>query len=248
MLLWQRIEWHKRHTFLSKLFFFSAVMHGALLFVVLFFYKGENFTHVINLDSYDMTVMFLPFQKTVAAQPAPAGAQQGRSGLKVVKTSSKKKKQVVAQLPPATALVAEIKKKKKKEVKNQQPVVAKKEEKVAHQKIEQPQEEPIAVAQTDAQESSDENILYAGQQDLAALALREELRDEIEHAWHPPVGLAAGRSCTVRILIDWQGKAEEIVFEESSHILAFDTSVRHALLTMKFPKSSYGKELILPFH
>jgi hypothetical protein len=74
------------------------------------------------------------------------------------------------------------------------------------------------------------------------------LLSEIEQAWHPPVGIASGKSCKVRVLVGWQGTIEEIIFEEPSNIAAFDVSVRHALLTMKFPKSSFGKELILPFH
>jgi|GEM_PF-6251858 hypothetical protein len=266
MLLWQRIGWPKRYTFLSKLLLLSALGHSTLLFFILFFYKGENFTYSLNLDAQDMTVLFLPFQKTVATQKIVTTAQvagnakSGSSRLKVINSSNKSAKnkntktknknaleKALAKTPETALAQAEEKKGK-----NKKADVAKKidepksEEKiVAQQEPAQPKEETIKPEVVDL---FDEEAVYVGQQDLNALELRQELLQEIEQAWRPPVGLATNKICKVRVLVDWKGKAEDIVFEESSQIVAFDASVRHALLTMQFPKSSYGKELILPFH
>ncbi len=258
MLLWQRIAWHKRYTFLSKLFLFSALIHSSLLFAIFFLYRGENSTQHINLDRHDITVMFLPFQKTVERAPVVARSEvQGQAGFRVVKTLSKNKNEsskgpkkngpVSLGSASKTSFVADVKKANKKQVKSKKQIKSvKKEEKIIAQKIIE-EIKPEQSSLVDSVENNGEDILYAGRHDLDALELRQIIRDEIEHVWHPPVGLTTA-SCKVRVLVDWQGQAEEIVFEESSKVLAFDTSVRHALLTMKFPKSSYGKELILPFH
>jgi hypothetical protein len=229
--------------------------HVMVLFVVLFFYKGDNFTHKLTFAMNDMTVMFLPFQKTTTALSSQASTK--KSGAKIARVANKQqaqKKTIAAPKGkaaklPATALADAAKKTKKnspkiaikKEAIKEKQVVAKKaEEKPKPVKKEEPVVETIDFAQ--------ENVAYLGQQDRTTLMLKRELLSEIEQAWHPPAGIASGKSCKVRVLVGWQGTIEEIIFEEPSNIAAFDVSVRHALLTMKFPKSSFGKELILPFH
>lgn len=266
MLLWQRIEWHKRHSFLAKLFLVSTLGHGLLLFVLLFFYKGENFTHTVAINSHDMTVMFMPFQTTASLAQLTGSQKKGGSGLRVINIQKKGSK-VTAKKKKATQKTAlndgdqktkkENKKeaekaKKEKELEQKKEAQEKLEEKKTEEKKTEEQEKldntPQDNSSVEVIDLADENVVYAGQQDFNAFELRRELLAEIEQAWTPPAGMTVSKCCKVRVLIGWGGMIEEITFEEPSQIVAFDASVRHALLTMKFPKSSHGKELILPFH
>lgn len=256
MLVWRRIAWHKRYTFFSKLLFLNLMLHGLALFTMLFWYRGENFTQTINFDVRDLAVVFLPFEKAVKQSVRAVSGSAAKA-----ETAAEESVKETKALRGAV-LVSEAKK-EKKQAKQKKLTVAKKEKKkiekkvvekkVEPLKVEPPVEEKTVVAQAEVPQAENaapgaEEVLYLGQEDLGTFELHEMLHDEIERAWRPPAGLACGKFCKVRVLISWQGKAEEIVFEESSRVLAFDTSVRQALLTMKFPKSAYGKELILPFH
>ena len=86
-----------------------------------------------------------------------------------------------------------------------------------------------------------------GIQELDSLEIAQNIREEVVRVWQPPAGLAIGRQCTIKLLLDWQGNIQDLIIAESSTVPAFDTSVKLAVRTMKFPKAVYGKELILPF-
>jgi outer membrane biosynthesis protein TonB len=292
MWLWRQPARHKKYNFLLKLIGISTAFHLVVLFIWLFVYKGDLFTHTIQLNQSAATIFFLPFQKTVASSSGVTGsgsgaAQQSNKGaehgadFKVVNVGANQENSahaVAAQESKTTMITNSGWQRKKKAAEQKKKGAQKQNKKVSAKKVEKvtpekkvpakkenktveptkPEEKApvvVPVQQSDApagvpggEGAEQGSVMYAGQLDMEALELREAIREEVEQKWRPPLGLACGRGCKVRVLIDWSGHVQDIVFEESSQVVAFDQSVRHALLSMTFPKNSYGKELILPFY
>ena len=226
-----------------------------LIYTIFFLYRGEETTHVINLDLTNKTIMVMPFHKSTLglahAQPTSSSSQISSS---TQQTHSAVKTSLVA--PTKKPAKPAIKKQEKKKAVQKAGAVKKAEPKKEEvQKIEQKEQQPALVpdkepAYTNEQElnaTSQENIVYAGQLELEALELSMSIKQELELVWKPPRGLKPAHCCKVKVAVGMDGKANDITIQESSHILVFDTSVRQALQSMNFPQRSYGKELILPF-
>lgn len=265
---------YRKTIFLTKLGFVITLVHILFLFCVLFAYKGDMFSQHVDLKQGGAVVMFFPFQKKLYKAGNVAGGTTTTTGIKVVRigarTSTEKKdsknqssKKVER---PATKLIEEStvrkrgrlrKEKKSKKLKKEakqrekkldtQPAqTATKKDEPSLKQIVQKQEEAVP-ENPNAQEVGTNELIHAGQADMDALEVAQAIRSTIESTWSPPAGVAEGKGCKVRVLVGWDGKAKEIVFEESSNVVAFDISVRCALISMEFPKNTYGKELILPF-
>jgi TonB family protein len=95
--------------------------------------------------------------------------------------------------------------------------------------------------------TEDVSVICVGQLDLDALELQQTLKDRLIAVWRPPRGVPSGRVCKVKVTVDWQGKVQDITIEESSKVIMFDTSVRHAVRVLEFPQGTWGKIIILPF-
>lgn len=274
MLRWLRKNVPKKYHFLIKIFLVVVVIH-ILVALIFFMSRGQN-VYRLDFKRSVAPVVLLPFQKTVVQKVTVrnrvSNVTQGRSlrsGQKPSTTLVKLKKPAAVKKKKKSVSKKVSKKKHKAQPKAKKPikkvaqkkslnnvsvagvsdkkknwsVVAKK--KVVTKQRSLPQtakKEPMSSTVSGA-----DDVVYIGQHDLDVLELHDAIRSEIERAWRPPVGLAIGKSCRVKVLVDWSGKIDELSFEESSHVVAFDTSVRHALLKMKFPKVAYGKVLVIPF-
>ncbi|MBN1549444.1 TonB C-terminal domain-containing protein [Candidatus Babeliales bacterium] len=274
MLRWPRKNVPKRYQFLAKLFLVSCALHVMAVLVLCFFYRSGT-VYTIDLNRRSAQVVFLPFHKSTTTRLS-GGSQPGGAApvqnvrqkphkqkpattlvAKVIKPAQKtpQKKKVsqtaqksvsqqkkVALVPPQqkvdnTAKVSPAATQKKQEM----PIVPRKESvsSVA---------EPVvasSVLPTDVPVGDD--VIYVGVQELDMLELHDSIRNEIERVWHPPVGIASGRSCEVKLRVAWNGSVDTVEVIEGSGIIAFDASVRHAVLKMQFPKGAHGKTLCIPF-
>jgi outer membrane biosynthesis protein TonB len=174
------------------------------------------------------------------------------SAVKKQKSNSTKKESRRAR---AQAAAAKKSKKQRKEAAVAAPQEEKKaslqEQHVAETK-KVTKEEPIAVAVTHNALMGDNLIegpdtLYLGQVERDAFLLQQEIFNEIENHWRPPVGLGSEKLCEIKLLVDWDGSIKELKVAHTSGVVAFDVAARSAIIAMALPKAAWGKELILHF-
>ena len=93
-----------------------------------------------------------------------------------------------------------------------------------------------------------EDPIYVGQLEMAALQMQDEMQKEVSKSWQPPAGLPKHLQCTVRILIDWNGKPREAMVEKPSGVLMYDISARTAISQLQqLPRWAHGKEFTITF-
>ena len=139
-----------------------------------------------------------------------------------------------------------------------EPVV---QEVVAHEPVEEnliPEPIPLPYQQPDdsalvvdasLHEGSDgmDLALYVGQVEWDAMQVQAEIKHEIERHWRPPAGMARDLVCQIKIVVAWEGAVGSLVLQKRSGVLAYDVHARAAVAAMKFPKATWGKELIISF-
>ena len=89
--------------------------------------------------------------------------------------------------------------------------------------------------------------IYIGRDQADLLELQELIQQEAALQWRPPVGFAKELVCILKVLIDWQGAVASVVVEQSSGVLAYDSSARMAVAHMQIPRGAYTKELCITF-
>lgn len=252
----------RKDIFLAKLFLTSLTLHGIIFFWCLFLMHGDRFTQRIDFSMLQhQQVVFLPFQKSVRVNTQGA---KGNCSEQNVLTAQK----LQAIASPKTTLAQSSHSRRGKKGKgnaHKQAQKVQKDRKTVHvdtkrqtieraaqEQTQRDNEQLLKAEQTFAAVSNpnpiaDTGPIYLGQNDLDNLEIAQSIREEVANVWRPPTGLGVGRQCKVKVIVDWDGAIKELTFEESSHIAAFDISVRLAVQQMKFPKAVFGKELILPF-
>jgi len=103
-----------------------------------------------------------------------------------------------------------------------------------------------AAEAVESQESHPEAI-YIGQQELEAIKVQYEIEHEVSKYWRPPVGLSKELSCTITVLVDWNGTAKKVTVTKTSGALMFDIAARTAVSKLNLPKSVCGKEVNVNF-
>lgn len=204
-------------------------------------------------------------KKKVAQSPAKPAASMSNALPKKVKAPEKKKQAKPVEQKKKNDLV-----KKEKEVvkkvtseKKQDAVVPPAEEKKIDEKkaTEQPivqKELDKTVSATNEQimpetgesllpMSADSDIVYIGQAERDAVYLQMIIKQEVEHAWRPPAGLAPELECDIQLIIDWDGKAGDVNVLRSSGVLVYDISVRAALKEVVFSPALRGKQFCMNF-
>ena len=88
-----------------------------------------------------------------------------------------------------------------------------------------------------------QSAIYVGQLEYEALQLQEAVQRELQTHWKPPIG-NTGLTCTIRIVIDWQGVISDTITEQTSGVLMFDMSAEQAINAMTFPKTAWGHFLL----
>ena len=96
-------------------------------------------------------------------------------------------------------------------------------------------------------EIGDENIVYMGRDDMAALNAQELLQEAVQSVWRPPVGMPGGTTCELKVAVDWAGVACDILVEKRSGILMFDVSAKSAAKKTNYPKMFWGKTITITF-
>jgi outer membrane biosynthesis protein TonB len=253
MWLWQQRNLLKlRLVFWSRVLLVSALMHITLLFLMLFVYKGDNFSYHFSVDRqaiHEANIVFLPLQKH--APQHERSTKTAASETKALKTVNQfeKREEVVKEVKPGTRVVAAAQPKKisvkKKQVKKAVKQIETVEKKVEH-KVEQLPQETVEKERVAKKESDD--ALYLGRADLDALQIQDAITQEILTHWRPPAGLAKSISCQIKVQLAFNGTVGSVAVQQSSKVAIFDMSARTAAGKMKLPKWAWGKELIISFN
>ncbi|MDR3646123.1 MAG: TonB C-terminal domain-containing protein [Candidatus Babeliales bacterium] len=248
----------------KKIFVVSLLMHLVLLIVFLFILRDKT----LNLDIFlnkdlitnpPVPVIFLPFAKNVPGSIEQLKKLSKRARAKKTKQISAKKaiaikaKNKVAK--KAIIIQKQTKNKKvtkkaklpevvKEEIKKPEPV--KVEPPIEPEKIEEKVPEVINEVLPEETKLLDEPLaIYLGTQDMQGYQLVVSIQQEILKYWKPPLGLPKNVECKVNIKVDKDGKVENFKIEKSSNILAYDISLRNAILKTTMPTEVKGREFIL---
>jgi hypothetical protein len=92
-----------------------------------------------------------------------------------------------------------------------------------------------------------EQAVYVGQVEWDALQVQTDIKHEIERHWRPPAGLSRDLVCQIKVVVTWEGAVDSLVVVQRSGVLAYDVHARATVAAMKFPKATWGKELIIHF-
>jgi hypothetical protein len=74
-----------------------------------------------------------------------------------------------------------------------------------------------------------------------------EIIDAVRRWWQPPLGVAAGALCAIKVKVSQEGAVQEVIVEQSSGVPAYDIAAKSALLKSIFPKKVWGKECVFQF-
>ncbi len=92
-----------------------------------------------------------------------------------------------------------------------------------------------------------ENIVYVGQAEMEALQLQEFIQNEMAAHWSPPTGIRSDAQCVVKIMVSHDGKNNQIILDQPSNILLFDSAAKRAANQLQPPQWAYGKEILITF-
>lgn len=113
-------------------------------------------------------------------------------------------------------------------------------------KIEVPDTKAIVVENSETS-LPDQNIVYVGQAEMEALQLQEFIQNEMAAHWSPPMGIRSDAQCVVKIIVSHDGKNNQIILEQPSKILLFDSAAKRAATQLQPPQWAYGKEILVTF-
>jgi len=90
--------------------------------------------------------------------------------------------------------------------------------------------------------------IYVGRQELAALQMQAEIEQEVLKHWSPPAGLSKELTCSIKVLVGWDGNIKNSVIQKTSGVLIYDISARTAVSKLNMPKGARGKEINILFN
>ncbi|MGB8467601.1 MAG: TonB C-terminal domain-containing protein [Candidatus Babeliales bacterium] len=94
--------------------------------------------------------------------------------------------------------------------------------------------------------SADEKI-YVGLQEWQALQVAQEIQEGIRSAWHPPAGIVPETVCTILVTVAANGAVSDATIQQPSGALMYDIAARNSIYAITFPRSAYGKQVIITF-
>src|SRR5690606_39199699 len=100
---------------------------------------------------------------------------------------------------------------------------------------------------TTTAESNEQEIIYIGREDKIILEHQMHVQRQIENTWRAPVGLAKDLMCEIAITLNEYGAVEQLTIEKSSQVSTYDITARSALSHITYPKTMWGKRLIITF-
>lgn len=108
--------------------------------------------------------------------------------------------------------------------------------------VQEPKQEIVEPAKND-----NEEVMYVLPHEYNTLVAHEQLQQVLQTEWNPPPGMPANVSAQVTITVNGKGKITSTIFNKSSGILIYDTSIEHALEKMALPQSAWSKTLTITF-
>lgn len=225
-------------------------------------YKKSN---VINHATYEhKKKMYKKLKSTTASKKAVAEIAQAKAQKKEVQSvkqkasivmqetpkSLKKSKKNAAKIQEIVALdVAPELPVKQKEIPAKTPVVET--AKVQEVIPEQIALEPVTIELDDTQvtliddDFDEDNVIFVGQQDLDQSIIGSKIAHTIQQNWTPPVGMAHGVVCEIKIKIDQSGVGSDAKIVKGSGVFVYDASARKTLLKIDYPKEVWNKTITI---
>jgi len=269
MLHWQHKNREQNSKRLQKIIKFSVGIH-LILFFCTFFVVTDDVMHVaMNIPAHARIVCLPSFmlpQQPNSRLKIMGALHKGSKYSSTIpqKTLAVKKiaKKPITKITQATKTIerkklVQLKKlvQKKlspaflKKMTDREVIVPKQPEPIEQPTIETPSvvqkpEEQMAIAE---QNSAEELVVYIDKNMQQSLAVGQELREAIAQEWAPPLGIADDTSCDVQVTVDAQGKAELLTVVKKSGIAVFDMAARTAVSRAKYPKSVWGKTIVIHF-
>ena len=262
MLPWQHALHNKTVRTWTALVGLSILLHIIFLLILFVWYR-DAFSYLAvsvhaSMAQSNIPIILVPFEKRVSQSSVL------KKGNSIVKSPAKIAKKTV----PKTVMVQEkqIKVAKAEPIKKiqEKKVVPIKEEKPKTVKLEPKKElekekkeitkEPVTPAlpieqknEQVVQSEVEPEPLYLGRDQFDAFELQNLIQHEVAQHWCPPIGFAKELACVLKVLIDRQGTIMSVVVEQSSGVLAYDSSARMAVAHMQMPRGAYTKELCITF-
>lgn len=271
MLPWQQ----RKKQFRKKVFWLELLCvswAGHLLFLAMLFFVYRGSCYVFHVDvqrdkKMNVPIFFLPqtsqtirpsilqSSKQPVVQKKTVPVPQPKRAMTTVHKTQKKpieKKAQPKKVPVAKNTKKQIvpKEKKKEEIKKVSQSKNNKPKQVATM----PQKKNMVNSTNQSKThqplsdiSADQSGHVGGRVDLNALYVQEYIQKEVEQHWKPPVGLSKELACTIKIYIDWEGKATNAIIADSSSVLIYDIAARTAASALALPKWGWGKEFSIAF-
>jgi len=100
--------------------------------------------------------------------------------------------------------------------------------------------------QADNGETFDEdNVIFVGYEQLDECVIGSKIQTAIQQCWTVPIGIGAGVSCQMRVVVSDQGNAQSVAIDKGSGIFVYDSSARRALLQVEYPKEVWNKTITI---
>ena len=92
-----------------------------------------------------------------------------------------------------------------------------------------------------------QQVIEIGVDEYAYMKQMEEVYEMITNCWRAPRDVIAQRACIASVSLNAQGLITTVVIEESSGTVAYDIAVRNGLYAMHFPRTVWGKKIVITF-
>lgn len=230
-----------------------AGVHLVLFFAICFI-QADDHLHVMVQGASAARVVCVPsfMLPTKSTRTARSARKKRVQPKKINKKLVRKRKPAQTKKPTMLQKNAQEKIKKEKKVlqkKVPEPVVE------LPEPIEEQEEliipEPTAAEpepETPLELEDDSDVIYVNSDTYQMLEVAKALQEAIGHHWAPPVGMPAQTRCQVRVTLSSDGKASDLELVEKSGIAVFDMAARTALLAADYPKSVWGKTMVVHFN
>jgi outer membrane biosynthesis protein TonB len=254
-MLWLQLPvLHKKYAYLGQLFLLSLGMHCLLLSALFFSFKTTG-KHSLTIHSKVLTeapIVFMPLQKVVHTSQAPTiqtkkvacapkPQPQKKNPAKPIVVPQKlmgPKKVVQAQPKPLSS---------PKKVEEKKPIIEKKVEKKPEPKPEVVKQEAVPQPEVKQEVVAQAEVVHVGRDELMEITLQRHVIEQVKKVWQPPAGIAQDVCCSVYFSVDDEGKATNVVMEQSSGSVLYDIGARNAILRAQFPVQARKKEFTVAF-
>lgn len=90
-----------------------------------------------------------------------------------------------------------------------------------------------------------DNVVFVGYEQLDECIVGSKIQQAIQQSWTPPIGVAIGTSCQMRVTVSAQGAAADVKIEKGSGVFVYDASAKTALRNVEYPKEVWNKTITI---